>query len=305
MGNWNQILNEINTNINNSFDLVRRGYLKKLSEKTNRNAVCYYSGWLQKTGEQFHNITQITDEDKDGFMSCFHGLEFSKGLDVLIHSPGGFISATESLIHYIRSIFGDDIRVFVPRLAMSGGTILALMGKEIWMGKHSNLGPIDPQFGNIAAVTLIDEFKRAYKEIVDEPQKLSVWAPILSKISPTLLTQAEQAIDLSRTVAVNTMAQGMFKDMEEAQQKAEKIAEELTNVETHKEHARHIHSEDLKRMGLNIIDLESDNELQDAVLSAHHACIITLTNTAAAKIIENQNGTAFIKFAPPTPQLAR
>lgn len=105
------------THQDNSFDLVRREYLRRLYQKTHRNTVCYYSGWLQKTGDQFYNITSITDEDKDGFMSCFHGLEFSKDLDVLIHSPGGFISATESLIHYIRSIFGDNIRVFVPRLA--------------------------------------------------------------------------------------------------------------------------------------------------------------------------------------------
>ena len=58
-------------------------------------------------------------------------------------------------------------------------------------------------------------------------------------------------------------------------------------------------------MGLKIKDLESDNELQDAVLSVHHACIIMLANTAAAKIIENQNGTAFIKNAPSPPQLVR
>ena len=42
------------------------------------------------------------------------------------------------------------------------------------MGKHSNLGPIAPQFGNMSAVTLIDEFKRAYEEIMAEPQKLNI-----------------------------------------------------------------------------------------------------------------------------------
>ncbi len=127
-------------------------------------------------------------------MSCFYELDTSLGLDLLVHSPGGRVSATESLIHYIREIFDDDIRVFIPQLAMSGGTLLALMGKEIWMGKHSNLGPIDPQFGNVPAVTLIEEFKRAYKEITDDPNKIRAWAPILGRITPTLLTQAQQAI---------------------------------------------------------------------------------------------------------------
>ena len=228
-------------------------------------------------------------------MSCFHGLDTSLGLDVLVHSPGGGVSATESLIHYIRSIFGHNIRVFVPQLAMSGGTLLALMGKEIWMGKHSNLGPIDPQFGSIPAVTLIDEFKRAYDEILENPNKIKVWTPILSQISPGLLTMAQRAIDLSRTVAVNALTQGMFKYTKNGNQKAEEIAKELTNVNTHKEHARHIHSEDLKKMGLKIKHLEEDHELQDAVLSVHHAFVIRLANTPAAKIIENHKGCAMIK----------
>lgn len=296
MGNWNQILSEINKNP----DQVRREYLQKLFTQTGRNTVCYYSGWLQKTGEQFFNITTITDEDKVGFMSAFHGLDPSLGLDIIVHSPGGRISATESLIHYIRSIFGSDVRVFVPQIAMSGGTILALMGKEIWMGKHSNLGPIDPQFGNLPAVTLIDEFERAYQEIINDPNRIKVWSPILSRISPTLLTQAKQAIDLSHYVAVSALTQGMFKGLKTADKKAQKVAEELTNVDTHKEHARHIHADDLKKLGLKIKDLESDSNLQDAVLSVHHAFMITLANTPAAKIIENHNGAAFVKNVNPT-----
>ena len=43
--------------------------------------------------------------------------------------------------------------------------------------------------------------------------------------------------------------------------------------------------------------LEDDPALQDAVLSVHHAFAITLANTPAAKIIENQNGAAYVKNA--------
>lgn len=292
MGNWNQILSEINESDSNE---VRRRYLKKLNEKTNRNTVCYYSGWLQKTGARFSNITSITDDDKAGFMSCFHGLDTSLGLDLLLHSPGGGVSATESLIYYIRAMFGDDIRVFVPQIAMSGGTLLALTGREIWMGKHSNLGPIDPQFGSIPAVTLIEEFRRAHDEIVEEPTKLKVWTPILSRISPALLTMAQQAIELSSAVAVNAMTDGMFKNRADGEQKALEIAQQLTNANMHKEHARHIHSEDLKKMGLNVKNLESDDDLQDAVLSVHHAFSIMLAKSEVAKIIENHEGSAFMK----------
>lgn len=291
MGNWNQVLNEINR----TPDHVRRDYLKRLSELTKRNVVAYYSGWLQKTGQQFFNVTNITDEDKEGFMSCFHGLTVENGLDLIIHSPGGSVTATESLIHYIRSIYKSDIRVFVPQLAMSGGTLLALCGKEIWMGKHSNLGPIDPLFGSIPAVTLLEEFELAYAEIKRQPTRVKVWAPILGQISPTFLTQAKQAIDLSHAIAIKAMTGGMFDESRAGKTLARKIAQQLTDVSTHKEHGRHIHADECKKMGLVIKDIESDNDLQDAILSVHHAFLITLQNTPAAKVIENQNGSAFVK----------
>lgn len=296
MGNWNEILNEINGLNRSPHDEVRRKYLAELHQATNRNTLCYYSGWLQKTGGQFTYITQITDDDKTGFMSCFHGLDRKLGLDLLIHSPGGFVSATESLIHYIRALFDDDIRVFIPQLAMSGGTILSLIGKEIWMGTHSNLGPIDPQFGGIPAVTLLDEFERAHGEIKADPTRIHVWTPILSGIAPTLITQAQQAIDLSQDVAETALVGGMCKGSPD---KAKEIAEELTNVATHKEHERHIHAEALRNMGLCIKNLEDNDTLQEAVLSVHHAFMITLSNTTAAKIIENHEGNAYIRHVPP------
>jgi hypothetical protein len=146
-------------------------------------------------------------------------------------------------------------------------------------------------------VTLLDEVRRAYEEIKAEPERMQIWAPILAQIAPTLLTQAQQAIDLSHDIAVKALTEGMFKGNRKAKEKALAIAKALTNVETHKEHGRHIHAEDCKKLGLKIVDLESDNDLQDAVLSVHHAFVITLSNTQAVKIIENHAGSAFVKQA--------
>jgi hypothetical protein len=48
-------------------------------------------------------------------------------------------------------------------------------------------------------------------------------------------------------------------------------------------------------IGLKIIELESNPDLQDLVLSVHHSAIHTLSSTPAFKIIENHEGTAFIQ----------
>lgn len=78
-------------------------------------------------------------------MSVIHKLDRSRGLDLILHTPGGDMAATESLVDYLRSMFGTDVRAIIPQLAMSGGTIMALSCNKIIMGKESSIGPIDPQ----------------------------------------------------------------------------------------------------------------------------------------------------------------
>ena len=66
---------------------------------TGRNTILYYSAWLQKS--LMANGTfdfGINDNDKTGFMTCIYQLDKTKGLDLILHTPGGDISATESLV---------------------------------------------------------------------------------------------------------------------------------------------------------------------------------------------------------------
>ena len=51
-------------------------------------------------------------------------------------------------------------------------------------------------------------------------------------------------------------------------------------------------------MGLIVEMLEDDQRLQEAVLSVHHMCILTLSGTRAGKIVENHNGIAHITMRP-------
>ena len=179
MPSWHQVLQELTTcGQPNPLDFVRRKYLAALFQKRQRNIICYYSGWLQRPTV---GGTQINDNDKNAFMASIHQLDRSKGLDLILHTPGGEIAATESLVTYLRSMFGTDIVAFIPQIAMSAGTMIACACKEIYMGKQSNLGPIDPQFNGISSVGVIDEFKRAAKEIKTNPERIPLWQVIIGK----------------------------------------------------------------------------------------------------------------------------
>lgn len=291
MPNWHSILNEINT-AGSTHDIIRRKYLKNLQKVTGRNIIIYYSGWLQKPGAS--NI-HVSDADKNGFMTVIHKLDCSKGLDLLLHTPGGETSAMESLVDYLRSMFGTNIRAVIPQLAMSAGTMIACACKEIIMGKQSSLGPIDPQFRGIPAHGVVEEFNRAYLEIRSDPTKAAVWQPIIAKYTPTLIGECEKAIAWSNEMVKEWLLSGMLATREDAENLVKDMIEELGNHALHKSHARHLSVEKCKEIGLNIIPLEDDSKLQDAVLSVHHACIHTLGATNAIKIIENHNGIAFIQ----------
>jgi ClpP class serine protease len=292
MANWNEVLNEIRVS-GSTHDVVRRKYLNNLFDITGRNVIAYYSGWLQKPGQ--HGI-ELNDADKNGLMNAINGLDRSKGLDLLLHTPGGETAATESIVDYLRSMFGSDIRAIVPQLALSGGTMIACAAKEIIMGKHSSLGPIDPQFHGIPAHGVVEEFRRAHAEIKDDPSKAAVWQPIIAKYQPTLIGECEKAIDWSYEMVKEWLTTGMLEGEENAEEIANGIITELGDHALTKSHARHISIERCKQIGLKVSSLENDDDLQDGVLSVHHAFIHTLSSTGAYKIIENHQGIAFVQM---------
>lgn len=301
MPNWGAILAEINqqqavgqSHASGAVDIVRHKYLKQLHEKTKRNIIVYYSGWLSKPTV---GGVEINDEDKNGFMMAVHKLDKSKGLDLILHTPGGSIASTQSIADYLHKMFKGDIRAFVPQVAMSAGTMLACSCKEIWMGKHSNLGPIDPQVNGIPAYGVLSEFRRACREVKDDPTKTELWAQIISQYRPTFLTRCENAIDWSNAFVEDQLKRVMFKDDPGAKNKAKAIVKKLSHYPTNRTHELHIHFDECKKMGLNVKLLEDDADqtLQDLVLTVHHCYMHLFMNTPAYKAIENHNGVALLK----------
>ncbi|HRK26720.1 MAG TPA: hypothetical protein PK239_05445 [Chitinophagales bacterium] len=293
MPNWNQVLDEINrarlAQDPLALDTVRRKYLTQVSEITGRNAIAYYSGWLQKPG---YVDASINDKDKTAFMTNIHGLDRAKGLDLILHTPGGDVAATESIIDYIISMFNGNVRAIIPQICMSGGTMIALACRQIMMGKQSNLGPIDPQIGGVACQAVLDEFEQAKREIKQNPHSAILWQTIISKYHPTFLIACKQSIEWAAKIAKEALAKNMCKNNP---QKIGGILDVFANHSIQKSHARHISLSECKSAGLEIVDMEMDNDLQDAILTTHHAFMHSITMSTAIKIVENQLGVAYVE----------
>lgn len=325
MPSWGGVLHEIGelrrSDPARALDSVRRKYIATQHAISKRAIILYATKWSSGgTDGVPPDLLSVGEGDVQGFMEVIHEVK-EKELDLIIHSPGGSLAAADACVQYLRSKF-DHIRVFVPHAAMSAATMMACAADQIFLGKHSFLGPIDPQMvmatslgaRMIPAQAILDQFEMARKECQD-PSRLTAWLPMLQQYGPDLLVQCENVSSLSRDLVQSWLAKYMFKGLPDAADRATSIAGWLADHANFKMHGRHIGREELRRQGLTIVDLEDDKAQQDAILSIYHATTHTFDNSGAVKIIENHKGNAYIsqvqqvavqqgfapRPAPPTP----
>lgn len=303
MPTWGEILKEINQSkspqgTGPDFDSVRRQYLRALHSLTGRSVILYSTAFLEARPVAPAEL-QISLADMQGLMEAAANIT-ECDLDLILHSPGGSAEAAESIVEYLRERF-KHIRVFIPLAAMSAATMVALSGDEIVMGQHSQLGPIDPQFiistpegpRSAPAKAILDQFELAKEECRD-PAKLAAWVPILRSYAPGLLTQCLNSRELAVTMVSNWLERYMFANDVERGSKANVIAGWFANYDNFKSHARRVGREKVAEIGVNVTPLENDSNLQDVVMSVHHATMHTFSGTPAVKIIENHHGRAWV-----------
>ena len=310
MPSRNEILEEITKAKGGAQDTIRRKYLTELSDFTDRDVVIVSSAFSSMKVQNLPTfLISITNEDIQGFMSSLHGLKRDK-LDLILHSPGGSLEAAEQIVNYLRSKY-KHIRVIIPQNAMSAATMIACAADVIVMGKHSAIGPIDPQITIPAATghfvapaqSILDEFELAKKEIKNDPQTAPIWVRRLDKYPIGFLKVCENTINLSQEIVQKWLETWMFKNDHEKREKAKTISEWLSKTNLHKTHGRPINIKEGKGKGLIIERLEDDNEFQDKVLSVFHAAMATHLVSNCVKFIENQNGQgAFLNVEAQMPQ---
>lgn len=293
MSSWGEVLDEVSKQ--KTVDHIRREKLRNLQSYTGRNVIAYYSGFLSNKSSD----VSINDSDMNGFMNAVCGLDRKMGLDLILHTPGGTVSATGAIVSYLRSAFGTDIRCMVPQIAMSAGTMTACACREIVMGRHSSIGPIDPQFGGISCGEILEEFEKAYEEITTKPASIPVWQVMIGKYSPAFVGQCQKAVDFSREMVGKWLESGMFADAADKAAKVARVVNALGDHGTTKQHDRHFSAEDARGIGLKIVSLEDDQKLQDLLLTVHHCFMVTFSqNDRVFKVIENHMGKAMVLRSP-------
>ncbi|OGU55867.1 MAG: hypothetical protein A2V66_18030 [Ignavibacteria bacterium RBG_13_36_8] len=229
-------------------------------------------------------------------MSALHELK-SRQLDLILHSPGGSLEAAEQIVNYLRAKY-EHIRAIIPVSAMSAATMIACACDEIIMGKHSAIGPIDPQItfptpsGHFTAPaqSIIDDFKQAQEEVSNNPKTAPLWINKVNAYPPGFLKMCSNTIELAKEKVEEWLSRYMLKDVPSENNKAKEIACWLGDANLHKTHRRPINISVAKEKGLKVIPLEDDQQLQERVLSVFHANMATFEFSDCMKLVENHTG---------------
>jgi ClpP class serine protease len=302
MPTWNEIESEIEVRVATDgeavsvvCDTIRAKHLRALADFRGRSAISYYSGFLQKRAPdgRSHPECAITDFDMNGLMAVTHNLSRTKGLDFILHTPGGGTEATRALVEYLYKMFGKDVVVIVPQMAMSAGTMIACAAAKIVMGKHSCLGPTDPQINGLPAMGVLHEIDRALEEIRADPLKQLVWQEVFRKFPPGFIANCERSKTGTERMVTDWLAGNMFSAYADPKTQATKVVSELMNFSGTTEHGHHFLAEKCEEMGLKIEALEADQALQEIVLSVHHSYVASFARVRTLKFIENSNGASW------------
>lgn len=297
MPNRDDIQREIIQLKNSAQDSLRRNYLASLNKYTKRDTILYASAFAIGKGPGIPpHVLSVGLDDIQGFMATLHGLKGTE-LDLILHSPGGSLEAAEQIVNYLRSKY-TKIRAIIPQNAMSAATMIACACDEIWMGKQSAIGPVDPQITfptqhgpfTAPAQSLLDDFEQAKQETAANPGVAPLWVAKMRDYPPGLFSVCSNTIQLAKEKVKTWLATYMFAGDPSADQKASDISEWLGNFSNHRTHGHPINFAEAQAKGLKVFLIESDQTLQERALSVFHATACTFMVSNTVKIIENHKG---------------
>ena len=209
-------------------------------------------------------------------------------LYLLVNSMGGGMSSSYKVARALRTNF-KDITAFVPHIAASGGTLIAVCANQIVMGLMSQLSPLDVQIPYVGTMVSVNSFIFSYKrwkrelattlpEAISYPDK-----HLVDQLDPIIQEEVASIIATAVNYVEEILTLAGYKE-------AKEIAYRLTfdlGV-----HSQVIHYELASRIGLNVIPDKNKVELWDVM------------RKWLREYLYNPAGTNFIKYViPPKPAI--
>ena len=237
----------------------------------------------------------IEDADATMLEGILQKMDLSRGLALIINSPGGNGLAAERIINTCRSYSGTgEYWVIVPGKAKSAATMVSFGASKIIMGVSSELGPVDPQItiqtgGRpqvMAAHFVVESYKDLFKRAVEQANgHLEPYLQQLDRYDEREIKQLEYLMSLSSDIAVRALASGMMQGTPE-----DTIRQKINlflSPEEKKVHGRPVYSKEAEACGLSIEKVNTKDELWK-VLGELYFRVDNLLSTRTSKGIESK-----------------
>jgi hypothetical protein len=128
-----------------------------------------------------HDSVAIGRSDADRIYGALADRSADLPILLIIKSPGGDVAAAYLIAKLCREYATGRFDVALPREAKSAATLIACGADRIHMGSLSELGPIDPQFGQIPALALKNSVEHLATLVQMYPQASDMFAAYLSR----------------------------------------------------------------------------------------------------------------------------
>ena len=266
---------------------TRKHLFERLEEELQVPVVSFFTS--------FYYPVMIEDPDAAMIEGLLQKIDLSKGLALIINSPGGIGISAERIINVCKSYSGTGkFLAIVPGKAKSAATMVCMGADSIYMSKTSELGPIDPQIQiqkeertfNVALWNLVSSYKELFAKASATKGNLQPYLQQLANYDSREIKEYETAIELAEDVAIRALKDGMMSGLTKEKIK-EKIKIFLTPEKT-KSHGRSIFFKDAEACGLQIKLMENNSKIWEL---SYELYIRTdnFTKTNSVKCLESKD----------------
>lgn len=216
----------------------------------------------------FYYPVDISDEDCDMLQSVLQNIDCSKGLVLMIHSPGGDGLAAERIVNTCRAYSGtNDYWALIPGKAKSAATIISMGASKIIMSNASELGPVDPQIfkkedgvlKTFSAHNLVAGYERLFLEGTATSGRIEPYLQQLANYDDREITQFRSLIKLAENISIKILKSSMMPNftVEEIKNKINVFLNPDAGTISH---GRPIYQDEAKSCGLNIENIEINSD---------------------------------------------
>ena len=266
---------------------TRKPIIKKIESLIKRPILTYFTS--------FNYPVMVDDSDADMLEGILQKMDLTKGLAVVVSSPGGNGLAAERILNICRSYSKTgEYWAYVPGKAKSAATMICFGASKIYMGPASELGPVDPQIAmqengetkRFSVHNIIKSYEDLFKKATETKGNLQPFLQQLAHYDERDIQEMRSAVELSQDISVKALKSGMMSAMTEKDIKS-KIHIFLTPEKT-KAHGRPIYHDEAKLCSLNIEYMDHQSELSKQL---HELYIRTsnYVNTRAMKCFESKD----------------